>query len=186
MVVRLLFLSIILMLLSGCISKKEIQLESLSIVTLKEIENGYSKNKYFQYKTLGNCILKFENRRNKLMKVSDTFLKINFTSKEKINLFKDRRSALYIFLKADNEDIESLDFCPLIEKRLEGYAYSYFYPTSYKIKNNYFRPKKEDDYRTFNLKNTQQLKFKIETVGYSRWKANDIIITKDMIDKLEF
>ena len=82
------------MVLSGCISKKEIQLESLSIVTLKEIENGYSKNKYFQYKTLGNCILKFENRRNKLMKVSNTFLKMNFTSKEKINLFKDRRSAL--------------------------------------------------------------------------------------------
>jgi len=185
MVVRLLFLSIILMLLSGCVSKKEIQLESLSIVTLKEIENGYSKNKYFQYKTLGNCILKFENRRNKLMKVSDNFLKINFTSKEKINLFKDRRSALYIFLKADNEGIASLDFCPLIEKRLEGYSYSYFYPTSYKIKNNYFIPTKEDKYETFNLKNTQQLKFKIETVGYSRWKTNEIVITKDMIDKLK-
>jgi len=186
MVIKILFLGMVVLITSGCVSKKEIQLESLSIVTLKEIENGYNKNKYFQYKTFGNCILRFKDRREKLMKVSNNFLKINFTSKEKMNIFEDRRAALYIHLKADNKPLESLDFCPLIEKNLQGYRYSYFYPTQYKIKNEYFQPKDYDDYETFNLNKIKELEFQIVTVGYSRWKTNTIIITKDMINKLEF
>jgi len=186
MIIKIVFLGMLVLITSGCVSKKEIQLESLSITTLKKIENGYNKNKFFQYKTLGNCILRFKDRREKLMKTSNNFLKINFTSKETMNIFEDRRAALYIHLKADNKSLESLSFCPLVEKTLEGYSYSYFYPTQYKRKKEYFQPKAYDDYETFDLKKIKELKFQIVTVGYSRWKTNTIVITKDMIDKLKF
>ena len=174
------------LLASGCVSKKEIRLESLSIVKLEEIEDGYLTKKHTKYNTHGNCIVKFKDRRNQLLQTSNRFLKINFTSNEKSNIFEDRGYGLYVELKADGEILESLNFCPLVEKNAKGYSYSYFYPTEYKIKNEYFQPKDYDDYETFNLKKIKELRFQIETVGYIRWKTNEIVITKDMIDKLEF
>jgi len=186
MVMKILFLSLIILFTSGCIGKKEIQLDSLSIVTMKEIEDGYLKKEYLKYNTSGSCILKFNERRNQLLKSSDTFLKIDFISLENVNIFQDRRSGLYVWLSADGKGLEGLSFCPLVEKNLKGYRYSYFYPISYKIKKEYFGSKKSyDDYGTFNLKKVKELRFKIETVGYSRWKTNEIVITRKMIDKLK-
>ena len=176
----------IMILTSGCITKKEIQLESLSIIDIKKIEEGYKRKKYIKYNDRGECILKFKERRNQLLTTSNKFLRINFTSSEAINLFQDRRAGLYVNLKADKKRLEALNFCPLVEVSPKGYHYSYFYPTQYKIKNEYFQPKEYNDYETFDLKTIKELKFQIMTVGYSRWKTNEILITKDMIDRLKY
>lgn len=184
MVIKIVLLIMIIFLSTGCMSKKEIQLESLSIVNKSDIEQGYLTKKYLKHHKNGRCITKVKNRWFKKLEVSDKFLQIKFSSKEKVfkNVIEDREESASIKLQADGKRLKKVSFCPLVERNNKKYIYTYFYPitTLYSLKEINLEDEK------FDLKTTNTLLFSLYKVGYSRWKTNEIVITKDMIDKLEF
>ena len=172
------------LLTSGCVSKKEIRLESLFIVNKSDMEQEYLSKKYLKNHKNGSCITKVKNRWYKKLELSNKFLKIKFSSIEKVfkNVIEDGEESAYVNLKADGKKLTKVNLCPLVERNNKKYIYTYFYP----IKTLY--PLKEIDLEDekFDLKTTNRLLFSLKTTGYSRWKTNNIVITKDMIDKLEF
>ena len=169
---------------TGCMSKKEIRLESLSIVNKSDMEQEYLSKKYLKNHKNGTCITKVENRWYKELELSNKFLKIKFSSMEKVfkNTIEDEEVSPYVILKADGKELTYVNLCPLVKRNNKKYIYTYFYPikTFYPLKDIGLEDEK------FDLKTTNRLSFSLKKPGYIRWKTNEIIITKDMIDKLEF
>ena len=161
--------------ISGCISKKKITLKQISIVDKQFIEKQYANNSHIKH--LDDCSIKFKYRMQKGYKSSDKLLAISFTFNEK-NFMKSANKGggpQYIDIRADNKDIQSSNLCLLIQNDV----YTFFQPI--KIIHN-----KSIE---FDLKNTNTLKFYIERPGFmgqDAWKTSQIIITKDMINKLRF
>lgn len=174
MVVRLLFLSMILIVLSGCVSKKEIKLESLSLISKQKVDESYLTQKYVS--STNSCVTTISQIYNQPNEISDKFLRIVFSSKEKVflNGLEHKGQPPYIQFTADENDLTSIGLCPLVKREEKHYINTIYYPISMKSTFG----------KSFNLNKIKMFSFYLITVDYFRWKTNEIIITKDMIDKL--
>ena len=175
--------------------KKQIALNSISLVSAKGIKEAYIKYPHISLNRLayyGSCTQIpiypkdiYDYAQHTLL--SDLFLAINFSSKEKIfydyaKEDKDKKSKFsqYVFIDGGQNSPRSINFCPIL-KSVNGqtYNYLYFYPTK----------SKDKEGRIYDIKGDNNVTFKIGKSGYMfmerAMNTNEIIISKDMLDKLE-
>jgi hypothetical protein len=173
--IRFLIIAIMVFIFLGCVSKKEIQLESLSLISKQKVDESYLTQKYV---SSGGCVTTISQRFNQPNEISDKFLRIVFSSKEKVffNILENKGQPPYVHFKADDNRLTSLGLCPLIKREDKHYINTLYYPISMK----------KSFGESFNLNKSKRFSFYLRTVDYFRWKTNEIIITKDMIDKLNF
>jgi len=175
--IKLFIIGIVVLIFTGCVSKKEIRLESLSLINKQEVNNSYLTQKYVQRNSFGGCVTKVNQRLNQPNEISDKFLKIVFSSTDKVflNVAEDGKEPPYLHFVADKRSLTSVGLCPLMKRENNHYINTLYYPISMKTSFN----------QNFNLNKSKRFSFYLKTSGYFRWKTNEVVITKDMIDRLK-
>ena len=179
----------------GCQIKKHITLNSVSLVSSKSINEAYLKYPHISLNRLGSyssCTQlpvypkdTYSYVQHTLL--SDLFLAIDFSSKEKIlydyakeDANKKSKFPQYIFIDGGDNSPKPINFCPIL-KSVKGktYNYLYFYPTKSKNKEG----------RIYDIKGDNNITFQIGKSGYMfmerAMNTNKIIIGKEMLDKLK-
>ena len=174
--------------------KKHITLNSISLISSKKIEEAYLKYPHISLNRLGSyssCTQlpvypKNIYSYNQHTLLSDLFLAIDFSSKEKIfydyaKEDKDKESKFpqYIFIDGGQNSPKSINFCPILKSvKPKRYNYLYFYP----IKS------KDSEGHIYDIKDNN-ITFEIGKPGYMfmerAMRTNKITIGKEMLDKLK-
>ena len=166
----------ILLFFIGCVNKKEITLESLSLIDANKLNNKYINNKYIKKFGRDKCILSLKD--SELYKdgyqFSNELLEFTFTSNNKLGLDRADINAIYINTMSNNKDLPFVGLCPLINKNRDGYKYTFFYPTEYVL----------NDTTPYKLKESNDFIFSIKHTDYMGWETNKIGIDKSMIKAL--
>ena len=193
---RKLFLKslILVIMFTGCSFKikKHITLDSVSLVSSKQIKEAYKKYSYIgitPHHDNQSCLqqpLYRKNTFNQHRLLSDLFLAINFSSKEKIfydyakeDADKESQFPQYIGISGKSDIPKNINFCPIL-KSVKGdkYNYLYFYPTK----------SKDSEGMVYQLKGDENITFDIAKSGYifmeRAMNTNKIVITKEILKEL--
>ena len=188
-------LIIISVVFSGCSFKikKHITLNSVSLVTSNNIKEAYLKYPHvthtrdYSYDECTQLPAYPKNIYNQHTLLSDLFLAIDFSSKEKIfydyakeDRDKESKFPQYIFISGSSNAPARINFCPILKSvKGKNYNYLYFYPTKSKDKEGH----------VYDIRDNNNITFQIGKSGYMFMEramdTNEIIISKEMLDKLE-
>jgi hypothetical protein len=173
--------------------KKEIRLNSLSLISSNDINEAYLKyphvthTRNYSYDDCTQLPIYPKDSFIQHTLLSDQFLAIEFSSKEKIfydyakeDVNKESKFPQYIFIGGTQNSPKGIRFCPILKSvKGENYNYLYFYPTKSKDSEGY----------VYDIKGDNNVTFQIGKSGYifmeRAMRTNKIIITKEMLDKLE-
>ena len=173
--------------------KKHITLNSVSLISSKSIKEAYLKYPHVTHtrNAYNRCtqspVYPKDKYNNQHMLLPNLFLAIDFSSKEKIfydyakeDRDKESKFPQYIFIGGTQNSPKGIRFCPILKSvKGKNYNYLYFYPTKSKDKHGLVHDVKGENNITFSIRRSGYML--TERAMYT----NEIVISKEMLDKLE-